>query len=122
MASYEEQDFDQANDLVKTRQRYLRRPKRSAELLSKLMARKGYNQTESSNELDDAWKAIVDPKWQSRTKVGIIRNGILEIVVSSSAINQQLEFQKSKLLSEMQSRLPQNKLKDLRFKVGKVPT
>lgn len=117
---YEEKDFDQANDLVKSRQRYFRRPKRSAEVLSQLMARKGYAQQETKNELETTWNEVVENRWQAKTKVGAIRSGILEIVVASSAVNQHLEFQKKKLLAQMQLRLPKNNLKDLRFKVGKI--
>ena len=118
--AYEEQDFEQANDLVKKRQRYFRRPKRTAELLSKLMARKGYAQTESQTELESVWNDIAGSNWQNKTKVGSIRQGVLEIFVSNSAVNQQLEFQKKSFLNELQKRLPQNNLKDLRFRVGNV--
>jgi predicted nucleic acid-binding Zn ribbon protein len=118
--SYDELDFEQANDLVKGRQRYFRRPKQSAELLSRLMARKGYAQNETKSELETVWNEIVGPKWQDKTKPGIIRGGVLEIMVVSSAVNQHLGFQKKKLLTELQTRLPKNNFKDLRFKVGKI--
>lgn len=117
---YDEQDFDQANDLVKSRQRFFRRPKRPADILGHLMARKGYNQTETANELEITWNEIVGSKWKSQTKVGTIRQGVLEVLVSSSVVNQQLGFKKKQLLSELQTRLPKNNLKDLRFKLGNV--
>ncbi len=117
---YDEQDFDQANDLVKARQRFRRRPQRPADLLAQLMARKGYSQTESANELELIWRKIVGAQWQSKTKVGSIRAGVLEIVVSHSGVNQQLEFRKKKILAELQTQLPQNNFKDLRFRVGKI--
>ena len=117
---YDELDFDQANDLVKSRQRYFRRPKRPADILGKLMARKGYAQTQTSNELEVTWNEIVGPKWKNETKVGTIRQGVLEIMVSSSAVNQQLGFKKKQLLAELQTRLPKNNLKNLRFKLGNV--
>ena len=117
---YDELDFTQANDLVKSRQRYARRPKRPADILAQLMARKGYAQTETANELESTWNQVVGKQWQSKTKVGMIRAGVLEVLVSSSAANQQLGFQKKKILSELQKRLPKNNLKDLRFSVGNV--
>jgi len=117
---FDELDFDQTNDLVKLRQRFFRRPKRPADILGQLMARKGYAQTETSNELESTWNEIVGKKWISKTKVGNIRNGVLEVLVSSSAANQQIGFQKRKILKELQTRLPKNKLKDLRFTVGKI--
>lgn len=118
--TYDEQDFDQANELVKSRQRYFRRPKRPADILSQLMARKGYAQTETANELETTWNEIVGQKWKDKTKVGIIRRGVLEVLVCSSSANQQLGFQKKKILKQLQQRLPKNNLKDLHFIVGNV--
>ena len=118
--NFEEQDFSQAHDLIKQRQRFSRRPRRPADILSHLMARKGYGQTESANELETSWNEVVGLKWQSKTKVGVIKRGVLEIIVTSSGVNQQLEFKKKKLLAELQSRLPKNNLKDLRFRIGNV--
>lgn len=117
---YDELDFDQTHDLVKSRQRYFRRPRRPADLLGQLMARKGYAQTETTNELESIWMAVAGDKWQSKTKVGSIRAGVLEVLVSSSAANHQIGFQKKKLLAELKRRLPKNNLKDLRFIVGKI--
>jgi hypothetical protein len=118
--NFDEQDFDQTNDLVKSRQRFFRRPRKPADILCQLMARKGYAQTETVNELETAWNEIVGEKWMARTKVGNIRNGVLEILVNSSAANQQIGFNKKKYLKELQKRLPKNNLKDLRFSVGKI--
>ena len=117
---YDEQDFDQANELVKSRQRYFRRPRRPADVLGQLMARKGYTQTQTANELQVTWNEIVGTRWQAKTKVGSIRQGVLEIIVSNSAVNQQLEFKKKKILVELQTQLPKNNLKDLRFRVGSI--
>ena len=84
------------------------------------MARKGYAQTESVAELESIWNKVAGPKWKSKTKVGVIRRGVLEITVSNSTVNQQLEFEKRKLLTELKLHLPKNNLKDLRFRVGIV--
>lgn len=118
--NFEELDFSQAQELVKGRQRFQRRPKRAADLLGKLMARKGYAQTESVNELEATWQSLVGAKWQSKTKTSLVRGGVLEVLVTSSAVNHQLEFQKKKLLKQLQTRLPQNNFKDIRFKVGNL--
>ncbi len=117
---FSELEFSQTNDLVNARQRFTRRPKRTAEILSHLMARKGYVQTETANELQTTWAEIVGPKWKTKTKVGTVRRGVLEIMVSSSAVNQHLGFNKKKYLSELQKRLPKNNFKDIRFRVGNV--
>ena len=118
--SYEEQDFNQASDLTNQRRRFRRRPKRPADILSQLMARKGYSQTKTNDELDEVWNSIVGQKWQTKTRVGNISRGVLEVFVSSSAVNQQLGFQKKKLIKELSQQMPKNKIKDIKFSLGSI--
>ena len=118
--NYDNLDFDQATDLTNQRRRFKRRPKRPANILSQLMARKGYGQTKTNDELDDTWNAIVGDKWQSKTRVGNVSRGVLEVFVSSAAVNQHLGFQKKKLIAELSKRVPQNKIKDIKFSLGSI--
>ena len=117
---YEEIDFNNASDLVNQRQRFRRRPKRTGDIIGQMMARQGYAQTKSNDELNEAWEIAVGPKFTKSTKAGRINRGTLEVHVASSAAMSQLSFQKKQLLSAMQQQLPQNKIKDLRFKLGNV--
>jgi len=117
---YEEVDFKQANHLVKSRQRYFRKPKRPADILGRLMARKGYSQTTKTNELQQAWEKVVGEKWNSKTKVGLVKSGVLEIYVANSAVNQQLEFKKKKLLDALNKSNSKTKFKNIRFRVGNM--
>lgn len=119
-SQYDELDFSNASDLVNKRQRYRRRPKKSADLVSRLMARQGYTQTRSNDELKEAWEIAVGPKYTQSTTAGRISRGVLEIQVANSPTINQLSFQKRQLLSAMQQQLPQNKIKDIRFKLGNV--
>ena len=84
------------------------------------MARKGYGQTKTNDELDDTWKAIVGEKWQTKTRIGNVSRGVLEVFVSSAAVNQHLGFQKKKLIAELSKRVPQNKIKDIKFSLGSI--
>ncbi|MEL7498727.1 MAG: DUF721 domain-containing protein [Planctomycetota bacterium] len=117
---YEEEDLQDTHKLVQKRQRFQRRPKRTADLLGQLMARKGYNQVESQDELGNVWQEILDKQFHSKTRVSIVRSGVLEILVDSSAARQQLEFQKRQLVNELKKRLPKSNIKDIRFKVTKI--
>jgi predicted nucleic acid-binding Zn ribbon protein len=116
--SYEEEDFSKATDLVGKRRRYFRRPKRPADLLGQLMARKGYAQTDSQDELSEVWYSLISDKFKSKTRITRLHGNVLQVLVSSSAVNQQLGFQKLQLLKQLQQKLPKNKIKDLRFKIG----
>lgn len=117
---YDELDFSNATDLVGKRQRFRRRPKRSSDIIAQMMARQGYAQNQSNDELNEAWEVAVGPTRVRNTKAGRISRGILEVHVASSAAMNRLSFEKQKLLSAMQQQLPQNKIKDIRFKLGNV--
>lgn len=117
---YGEIDFQQAEALVKQRQRFQRRAKTASELINYLLSRKGFIQTQSKTELADGWRVAAGQKWQSKTMVGNLRRGVLEIVVESSAAHQQLKFIKKQLLNSMQNQLPQNKIRDIRFRIGNI--
>ena len=116
---WDEVDFDNAVHITNQRRRFRRRPKRPANLLSQLMARKGYGQQKSTNELQDAWEKAAHTM-KDYTRTGAVRRGVLEVIVVSSAVTQQLEFQKKQLLAELNRQLPQNKISDIRFRIGNV--
>ena len=118
--SYEEQDFDQAHDLIRMRQRFSRKTKQASDVLNRLLARKGYAQQRSCRDLDDHWNAIIDTRWQTKTKVGRLNQGVLEITVTNSSVSHHLNFVKQELLKQLQLRLPQNKINDLRFRIGTI--
>ncbi len=117
---YEELDFKQAARLVRNRQRFTRRPRKSADIVSQLMARKGYGQLAANNELQQAWQEIVANPWREQTRAGLIRNGALEVIVANSVLNQRLEFEKKSLLAKLQQKLPQANIRDIRFRIGNV--
>lgn len=117
--NWDEVDFENAHQLVNQRRRYKRKPKRPANLLSQLMARKGYGQEKSNTELQEVWEKIAAPL-KEFTRAGILRRGVLEIIVTSPAITQQLEFQKKQLLADLNRQLPQNKIREIRFRIGNV--
>jgi len=76
---YEEIDFSNASDLVKGRQRFFRRPKRTGDIIGQMMARQGYAQTKSNDELNEAWEIAVGPRFTKSTKAGRINRGVLEV-------------------------------------------
>ena len=113
-------DFQQADELVNQRQRFQRRAKKASELINYLLARKGYIQTQSQTDLAESWRVAAGHKWQTKTRVGNFRRGVLEVVVENSAAHQQLEFIKKKLLTSIRTQLPQNNIRDIRFRIGNI--
>ena len=116
---FAELDFSNAADLVESRQRFRRRPKKAENLLGQLMAHRGIAQQQSANELAEAWKIAAANFWK-HTRLGNVRRGVLQVVVRSSAVMQQMSFEKHNILTELQARLPNNRIQDLRFQVGDV--
>ena len=54
------------------------------------------------------------------TRVGMLRRGKLEVTVANSMLVQELTFQKPDLLKALRERLPDETIRDLRFRVGAV--
>ena len=125
MVDYEKQDFEDANRLVRERQFFKPRPKKTAEIIARLMARKGYGQQIAASELDDVWKNIATQNitiesWKNQTQVGNVRRGVLEVTVTTSALRQRLEFEKSELLQQLKQQLPHKNIKEIRFRIGNL--
>lgn len=112
------------DDIERTRadQRYkpVSRPKRMGDLVSQLLARRGYAQQETSAALAEAWSCIAGEAVAVHTRVGAIRRGTLEITVANSAVSQELTFRKAQLIAELGSRLPDHKITNIRFRTGNV--
>lgn len=113
-------DVVQADALIKQRTRYGVRPKQAGNLVNQLMARRGIAQQQYNNELASTWDQVVGPQWNQLTKPANLNRGVLEILVANSLVNQQLTFEKKKLLEKMKQAMPEMNLKALRFSVGNV--
>ena len=106
---------------VARRQYHSRGPQRIADTLSKLMARRGYAQIESAGERDEVWRATVGQQLAQYTRVGNIRRGVIEVTVSNSAVLQELTFRKADLVRRIAKALPDQKIRDVRFRIGTLP-
>lgn len=84
------------------------------------MARRGYGQEQSPRERDTVWAAVAGRTLAAHSRVVGLRRGILEVVVRNSATLQEVTFQKTQLLQRLIEQLPDENIKDLRFRVGHV--
>lgn len=101
-----------------SRRRFERKPKSSAELIGKLISRRGFTQDLFSDQLQAAWQKVAGQRFAGKTRATIIRRGCLEIMVDSSPALQQLGFDKSRLLEQIRQELPTAEIRALRFRVG----
>lgn len=97
-----------------------REPKRIADVVAQLVQRKGYAQVQAARQWDQAWQQAVGERFAKVTSPGLLKRGVLEVIVANSLLMQELGFDKERLLQAMQTALPEAGLKQLRFRVGKV--
>lgn len=105
---------------VNRRQYHLRPPPKIADVLSNLLARKGYAQVQAASTCERAWHEAAGAKLAAHSRAGNIKRGVLEVTVRNSAAMQELTFQKKQLLAKMTVSLPDQKIKDLKFRVGPI--
>ena len=112
--------FDSCRTDVARRQFVSRGPQPIAETLSQLLSRRGYAAVEAADEREAAWPAAVGPQMAQYSRMGMVRRGVLEIIVANSAGLQELSLQKKSLLARIVAALPDQKIRDLRFRIGAV--
>lgn len=96
-----------------------RGPRALSSVLSELFARRGFAQTEADQQWQQIWLDVAGPDVAGHSRVAGLRGGCLEIVVDSSVLVQELAtFRREKLLGAIRQRLPQSRLRSLRFRVG----
>jgi predicted nucleic acid-binding Zn ribbon protein len=120
LTSQQQQDreLDELKAELQRRRKYVREAKKMSDIVSGLMAKRGYGQIKSAEKLAEAWKAVAG-RMARRSRPGNLRRGVLEITVASSAVMQELVFQKKTLLKKLAAHSGLN-IKDLRFRVGSV--
>jgi len=116
-------EFEELQDLERRRashQRWFnaRRPKQIGNVIAQLVQRKGYAQVRAAGERDEAWQEAVGEPWVPSTRVAGIRRGVFEVLVANSLMMQELTFRKEELLSSLQDKLPEEGIKQLRFRLG----
>lgn len=95
-------------------------PQPISDILAQLMARRGFARVRSAEAFDKAWRQAAGEMLSQYTRPGSIRRGKLEVTVANSTLVQELSFQKPHLLKMLAELLPDEKIQDLRFRVGPV--
>ena len=101
-------------------QRKSRGPQRIGDVLANVMARRGYENQQSSEELEATWLQAAGQKLAGVSRPGSLRRGTLEIVVKNSLALQELTFQQKKILRDLNTAYSPKTIKELRFRVGNI--
>jgi hypothetical protein len=95
-------------------------PKTMASVMSQLLAKRGYAQVQTAASCAAAWRDAVGEKLARDTRVGNVSRGVLEVLVRNSSINQELAFLKAKIVKSLALSAPEQKIRNLRIRVGPI--
>ncbi|HID78103.1 MAG TPA: DUF721 domain-containing protein [Planctomycetaceae bacterium] len=95
-------------------------PERIDRILAELMARSGYGRVQAAATWEAAWREVVGRELAGQTRVGRLRRGRLDVIVVNSTLLQEMAFRKAELVKALQRRLPDEGLREIRFRVGTV--
>lgn len=82
------------------------------------MARFGYDREQSASQLESAWNEVVPETLRSGSRAGLVRRGVLEVVVTHSALAHEMGFHKRELVTRLQQLVPSEGINDIRCRVG----
>lgn len=91
--------------------------KKIGNLVGQLISRRGYASVMSDQELERSIKLAVGTTLESSFRVGKIRAGVLQLMITDSVSLQEFNFQKRAILKQLQTDVP-DRVKDVRFRVG----
>lgn len=95
-------------------------PRPIRDVLTELMNRRGFARIQNRRSRDAAWREVVGPVLAEHSRLGNARRGTLEITVSNPVIAQEMTYQKTEILTRLQELLPEESIRDLRFKSGRL--
>ena len=95
-----------------------RQPQPISEVLAQLTARRGYARLQSGGACADAWRQAAGEAIAAHSRATQVRRGVLEVLVSHSTMVQELGFEKPALLKRLAALLPDEKIHDLKLRVG----
>ena len=86
-------------------------------VMSRLMARSGYDREQASAGLEAAWRDAVPEHLRAASRPGLVRRGVLEVFVSHSAHVQEMGFHKRDVLARLNALVPAEGITDIRCRL-----
>lgn len=114
------QDDDEANlhDDYRRKQVRIRPPQKVGDVLSQLLAKRGYAHVQTAAACEAAWQQAAGSRFGKDSRPGNVRRGVLEVIVRNSAVLQELTFMKSQLVKQIVQLAPEQKVRDIKFRVA----
>lgn len=96
------------------------KPQPISNVLAELMARRGYGRLQADQNFDEAWRSAAGEPLARGTRAGQIKRGVLEVICQHSTLLQEMTFHKQRLLARLAELMPEQKIRDLKFRVGPI--
>ena len=95
-------------------------PKSIRDIIAKIMLRRGYGRILGSEDLTRIWQEAVGEIFAAYSRPGVLKRGVLHVVVSHSVIIQEMLAEKKTILKILKECAPELKIRDLRFRTGRL--
>lgn len=92
-------------------------PRSIGSVMSRLLARTGYDLEQGSDSLALAWQQVAPASLRGSSQAGLVRRGVLEVFVSHSALVQEMGFHKREVLARLGEIVPGEGITDIRCRV-----
>lgn len=99
-------------------QRFSRRPKAIANVVNKIVVKRGFAETKCSAQLETVWQEVAGKQMAEQTRLGNVRKGVLDVFVKSSSAMQHYSMLKSTLVQNFKNKYPEAGIENIRFKIG----
>lgn len=87
-------------------------------VLGQIMALRGIGRIRGDRQLSEAWQQVAGAEIAGGSRPTVMKNGVLQIVVTSSALLGELvSFHKAGLLARLQAEHPTLRVRDLKFRL-----
>jgi predicted nucleic acid-binding Zn ribbon protein len=90
-------------------------------VIADILTRRGLGRPQATIELEKIWSEVVGSAIAPMTRCGKITRQQLNIVVTNSTIMQELTFRKQEIIQELNKKIPDHSIKDIKFRVGSTP-
>ena len=113
-------EIGRLNDELLRRQVNYRGPRRVADAVNDLLARRGYARVQEATDQQEAWSKAVGRQLAADSRIGQLRSGVFEVTVRNSAVLQELTFQKRQIIRRLAGLVEGTAVKDVKFRVGVI--
>jgi Dna[CI] antecedent, DciA len=92
-------------------------PRTIGSVMSRLLARTGYDQEHGVDGLAAVWQEVAPASLRGSSQAGLVRRGVLDVFVSHSALVQEMGFHKREVLARLGELAPAEGITDIRCRV-----